>query len=76
MATSVCGDITWECVKSVSGDVCVEVVKEAESARQEVLEKLEKQVLTKRRRHYWKRLGKIFFNKLHFWSDLQVVSCL
>ena len=55
MATSVCDDITWECVRSVTGDVCVEVVREAELVRQEKLEQLEKLVLAKRRKRYWEK---------------------
>ena len=55
MAMSVCDDINWECVRSEIGDVCREMVREAETVRQEKLEKLEKQVLAMRKRRYWKR---------------------
>lgn len=55
MATSVGDDIVWECVRSETGDVCVEVVREAEKVRQEKLEQLEKLVLANRRKGYWKR---------------------
>ncbi|CAI7993826.1 Germinal-center associated nuclear protein [Geodia barretti] len=65
MATSVCDDITWECVRSVTGDVCVEVVREAELVRQEKLEQLEKLVLAKRRKRYWEKWCCLFKARCH-----------
>ena len=55
MAICVCDDIMCECVRSEAGDVCVEAVKEAELARRKKLERLEKLVLAKRRKRYWKK---------------------
>jgi hypothetical protein len=65
MATSVCDDITWECVRCETRDVCVEVVGEAELVRQEKLEQLEKLVLAKRRKRYWEIWCRLFKARQH-----------
>ena len=55
MVMSVCNDVLREGVRSVVGEVGEEVVREAETKRQEKLEKLEKQVLKNRLQRHWKR---------------------
>lgn len=64
MVTCICDEVTCEVVRGESWKIGEEVIVEAENKRQEKLEKLEKQFLTKRRLKYWKRLGKkILFRK-------------
>ena len=55
MANTVSDVIVCECVEGEVWEVSDEVMREAERDRQEKLENLEKQVLRKRQRKYWRR---------------------
>lgn len=52
---SVGDDIMCNSVKNVIREVAMEMVMEAETMRQDKLNKLEKQVLKNRQRRYWRR---------------------